>query len=152
MFKHFKYKVIPVDLKERVYLEGKHSFTLGTRRRHNPYLSNNLALATIWWTGWDTGNEESSTSSKPGEIKPKKVSENNANNTRSRDGAMTTKVMTEEITQAQREHAYVEGEIAFNEGVPRVSNPYPRSSPTLQQVWINGWDHSRRIKKQEIRH
>jgi hypothetical protein len=59
MYKHFKYKVIPEDLKTRVYAEGKEAFQVGTRRAHNPYATSNLALATIWWHGWDTGNEES---------------------------------------------------------------------------------------------
>jgi hypothetical protein len=58
MYKHFRYKVIPGDLKARVYTEGKEAFNAGTRRAHNPYAANNLALATIWWHGWDTENEE----------------------------------------------------------------------------------------------
>ena len=62
MFKHFKYKVIPGDLKERVYIEGKEAFSIGTQRGHNPYAANNLALATIWWHGWDTGKEKEQSS------------------------------------------------------------------------------------------
>ena len=58
MYKHFKYKVIPGDLKARVYSEGEEAFYRGTQRGHNPYTANNLALATIWWHGWDTGEEE----------------------------------------------------------------------------------------------
>jgi hypothetical protein len=54
------------------------------------------------------------------------------------------------ITHAQREKVYVEGELAFEEGNRRVSNPYALSSPTLEQVWMNGWDHRRRIKKGKI--
>jgi hypothetical protein len=59
MYKHFKYKVIPGDLKTRVYTEGKEAFNVGTRRANNPYAASNLALATLWWHGWDTENEES---------------------------------------------------------------------------------------------
>ena len=65
---------------------------------------------------------------------------------------MTIRVdLSGEITHAQRERAYAEGEKAFIEGTPRVSNPYKKSSPILEQVWMNGWDHSRRVKKREIR-
>ncbi len=65
---------------------------------------------------------------------------------------MTTKEkMSEEITHTERERAYAEGETAFKEGTPRVRNPYTKNSPTLEQVWMNGWDHGRRIKKREIR-
>jgi ribosome modulation factor len=64
---------------------------------------------------------------------------------------MTTKVnIFEEITHAQRERAYKEGEKAFKEGTQRLSNPYTKSSPILEQVWMNGWDHGRRIKKREV--
>jgi hypothetical protein len=63
---------------------------------------------------------------------------------------MTTKVdMPDEITHAQRERAYVEGEQAFEQGVWRTHNPYAASSPTLEQVWRNGWDHGRRIRKRD---
>jgi hypothetical protein len=51
------------------------------------------------------------------------------------------------ITHAQRESAYAEGELAFQQGERRVCNPYAAASPTLEQVWWNGWDHSRRIDK-----
>ena len=61
MYKHYKYKAIPGDLKTRVYIEGKEAFNVGMRRAHNPYAASNLALATIWWHGWDTENEESNT-------------------------------------------------------------------------------------------
>jgi hypothetical protein len=57
------------------------------------------------------------------------------------------RVSDETITHSQRESAYVEGELAFEIGKWRVCNPYTASSPTLEQVWINGWDHGRRIKK-----
>lgn len=73
MFKHFKYKVIPGDLKEKVYVEGKEAFNLGRLRGHNPYVGNNLALATIWWHGWDTGDEQSNTLKKSGGNKSKKA-------------------------------------------------------------------------------
>lgn len=59
MFRHFRYKAIPVDLKAKVYVEGKEAFNFGRQRGHNPYTRHNLALATIWWHGWDTGHEES---------------------------------------------------------------------------------------------
>jgi hypothetical protein len=55
----------------------------------------------------------------------------------------------EDITLAQREYVYDEGERAFKEGKWRVCNPYSASSPTLEQVWMNGWDHGRRIKKSD---
>ncbi len=58
--------------------------------------------------------------------------------------------MSEEITHTERERAYAEGEKAFMEGSLRVHNPYTKNSPTLEQVWMNGWDHGRRIKKREI--
>ena len=51
------------------------------------------------------------------------------------------------ITLVQREGAYVEGELAFKAGTWRSSNPYVTSSPTLEQVWWNGWDHGRRRGK-----
>ncbi len=56
-----------------------------------------------------------------------------------------------EITHAERDSVYVEGEHAFLEGQWRVSNPYAAISTTLEQVWTNGWDHGRRIKKREDR-
>jgi len=56
-----KYKVpsIPAAQKEMIYSEGKQAFTNGEHRSYNPYAANNLALAAIWWNGWDTGEEES---------------------------------------------------------------------------------------------
>ena len=64
---------------------------------------------------------------------------------------MTTKVtLSEEITHAQREKVYAEGERAFEQGVWRTQNPYAANSPTLGQVWLNGWDHGRRKKKRQI--
>ncbi len=53
----------------------------------------------------------------------------------------------ENITYVQRERVYVEGELAFDERQPRVCNPYAAGSPTLEQIWWNGWDHGRRRKK-----
>lgn len=55
----------------------------------------------------------------------------------------------DDISLAQREGVFAEGERAFKEGKWRVSNPYTASSPTLEQVWMNGWDHGRRIRKTE---
>jgi len=56
-----KYKVasIPAAEKASTYSEGKQAFMKGKRRGYNPYAANNLTLATIWWNGWDTGEEES---------------------------------------------------------------------------------------------
>jgi hypothetical protein len=58
-----KYKVpkIPAAQKVIIYDEGKQAFTQGQNRGYNPYTSNNLAFAAIWWNGWDTGEEESNT-------------------------------------------------------------------------------------------
>jgi hypothetical protein len=58
-------------------------------------------------------------------------------------------VSEETVTHSQRESAYAEGELAFETGMCRVRNPYTTSSPTLEQVWMNGWDHGRRIRKSE---
>jgi len=55
----------------------------------------------------------------------------------------------ENITYAQRESVYVEGELAFKQGQPRVCNPYAPGSPTLEQIWWNGWDRGRRRKQRE---
>ncbi len=55
----------------------------------------------------------------------------------------------ERITYAQRESVYVEGELAFKERQSRVCNPYAAGSPTLEQIWWNGWDHGRRRKQRE---
>ncbi len=55
-----KYRIpfIPDAERKRVYTEGKRAFQEGQRRSYNPYSANNLALAAIWWNGWDTGEEE----------------------------------------------------------------------------------------------
>ena len=53
-----KIATIPAAQKAVVYSEGKQAFTEGQRRSSNPYAAHNLALATIWWNGWDTGEEE----------------------------------------------------------------------------------------------
>jgi hypothetical protein len=50
---------IPVAQKAIIYAEGKQAFAKGEHRGYNPYSSNNLSLAAIWWNGWDTGEEES---------------------------------------------------------------------------------------------
>jgi hypothetical protein len=55
----YKHKTIATTLKASVYAEGQHAFKKGLHRAYNPYTANNLALATIWWNGWDTGEEES---------------------------------------------------------------------------------------------
>jgi ribosome modulation factor len=104
-----------------VKLEGRKAFEDGKPRGYNPYIKINLEFASIWWNGWDAAQVERKTRG---------------------NGSL-------EITHTQREHAYLEGELAFEEGKPRVVNPYTASSPILEQVWMNGWDHGRRIKKTE---
>ena len=56
-----KYRIasIPVAQKDLIYSEGKQAFAKGEHRGYNPYAATNLALAAIWWNGWDTGEEES---------------------------------------------------------------------------------------------
>ena len=58
----------------------------------------------------------------------------------------------ENIKHVKRESVYVEGELGFKEGRWRRDNPYASISPTLKQVWWNGWDNGRRIKQGEDRH
>jgi|WetSurMetagenome_2_1015567.scaffolds.fasta_scaffold890302_2 hypothetical protein len=113
-------KVIHVTRAD-VKLEGRKAYEDGKYRGHNPYIKLNPEFALIWWNGWDAAQMESK---KKG------------------NGSV-------EITHTQRENAYLEGELAFEEGKPRVVNPYTSSSPILEQVWMNGWDHGRRIKKTE---
>ena len=55
----YKFASIPAAQKASTYSEGKQAFTIGKHRGYNPYAANNLTLATIWWNGWDTGEEES---------------------------------------------------------------------------------------------
>lgn len=110
--------IIPLTRKD-VLLEGRRAFEDGKIRGYNPYIRRNQEFALIWWNGWDAAQAE----------RKKK-----ANNSM-------------EITHSQRERAYAEGELAFEEGKPRVVNPYTASSPILEQVWMNGWDHGRRIGK-----
>lgn len=58
--------------------------------------------------------------------------------------------MTDEnLTHIQRESVYAEGKRAFEAGQQRRNNPYTASSPSLEQIWWNGWDHSRRKKQRE---
>ncbi len=54
----YKYRSIPQVQTKGVYAEGKQAFNEGKRRGANPYTANNVALAAIWWHGWDTGEEE----------------------------------------------------------------------------------------------
>ena len=53
------------------------------------------------------------------------------------------------ITLAQRERVFAEGERAFREGIARLFNPYSASSSTLEQIWWNGWNQGRRRKRKE---
>jgi ribosome modulation factor len=106
-------------MRKDVFLEGRKAFEDGKLRGSNPYIKRNQELTSTWWNGWDAAQVE----------KQKKANS------------------SAEITHAQRERAYVEGELAFEEGVPRVFNPYTASSPILEQVWMNGWDHGRKIGK-----
>ena len=55
----------------------------------------------------------------------------------------------ENITLAQRERVFAEGERAFREGIWRLSNPYSASNSTLEQIWWNGWNQGRRRKQKE---
>jgi hypothetical protein len=112
--------VIHVTRKD-VHLEGRKAFEDGKLRGYNPYIRVNQEFALIWWAGWDAA-----------QVEGKKKGNSYV-----------------EITHTQRERAYLEGELAFEERKPRVVNPYTASSPILEQVWMNGWDHGRRIKKTE---
>ena len=60
-------------------------------------------------------------------------------------------MINDDTPLAQREVVYVEGERAFQEGKWRSCNPYTASSSILEQVWINGWDHGRRLNQLEER-
>ena len=53
------------------------------------------------------------------------------------------------ITLAQRERVFAEGERAFREGIWRLFNPYSAGNSTLEQVWWNGWSQGRRRKQKE---
>ena len=110
--------IVPPTRKD-VLLEGRRAFEDGKLRGSNPYIKRNQEFALIWWNGWDAAQGE----------KRKKANSSG------------------EITHEQRERAYAEGELAFKGGMPRVGNPYTASSPILEQVWMNGWDHGRRIGK-----
>ena len=112
--------IVPRTRKD-VLIEGRRAFEAGMLRGANPYIKRNQEFALIWWNGWDAAQVE----------RKKKVNSSG------------------EITHEQRERAYVEGELAFKGGLPRVVNPYTANSPILEQVWMNGWDHGRRIKKAE---
>ena len=55
----FKVAIVPAAQKVVIRAEGKQAFMEGQRRGYNPYTAHNLALAAIWWNGWDTTEEES---------------------------------------------------------------------------------------------
>lgn len=57
----YRFKAIPKAQTANIHAEGKRAFMEGRHRAHNPYAATNLALATIWWNGWDTGEEERQT-------------------------------------------------------------------------------------------
>lgn len=67
----YRYRAIPKIDTANIYAEGKRAFTEGQHRAYNPYSASNLALAAIWWNGWDTGEEEREDKSetKPGSSK-----------------------------------------------------------------------------------
>jgi hypothetical protein len=56
----FKFDSTPAEQKAVTFAEGKQAFTEGQQRSYNPHTAHNLQLATIWWQGWDTGEEEES--------------------------------------------------------------------------------------------
>ena len=60
-------------------------------------------------------------------------------------GTLTTKAdTTEEITHAQRERVYAEGEKAFEEGIWRVNNPY---AANVNQMYCQFRTPSAEVKK-----
>ena len=61
----YRYRAIPKIQTANIYAEGKRAFTERQHRADNPYTKTNLAFATIWWNGWDTGQEERETYQKP---------------------------------------------------------------------------------------
>jgi len=61
----YRYIAIPKIQIENIYAEGKRAFTEDQHRAYNPYAKTNLALAAIWWNGWDTGEEEREALQKP---------------------------------------------------------------------------------------
>lgn len=54
--------------KQLVYAEGKLAFADGMRRRSNPYRNIHIELASSWWQGWDTAEEESHTDQRNSEV------------------------------------------------------------------------------------
>ena len=61
----YRYRTIPKLDTANIYAEGKLAFKEGWQRGYNPYRATNLALAAIWWNGWDTGEEECEAEQKP---------------------------------------------------------------------------------------
>jgi hypothetical protein len=61
----YRHRAIPKIDTANIYAEGKRAFSEGQQRGHNPYRATNLALAAIWWNGWDTGEEEREAKQKP---------------------------------------------------------------------------------------
>ena len=61
----YRYRAIPTIQTGHIYDEGKRAFTEGQQRAYNPYAKTNLALAAIWWNGWDTAEEEREAHQKP---------------------------------------------------------------------------------------
>ena len=54
--------------KQLVYAEGKLAFAGGMRRRSNPYRNIHIELASSWWQGCDTAEEESHTDQRNSEV------------------------------------------------------------------------------------
>jgi hypothetical protein len=70
----YRYRAIPKIETANIYTEGKLAFKEGLQRGYNPYRATNLALAAIWWNGWDTGEEEREAEQKPQRQSAVKVS------------------------------------------------------------------------------
>ena len=66
----YRYRTIPKLDTANIYAEGKLAFKEGRQRGYNPYRATNLALAAIWWNGWDTGEEESTVVRPRAKMKP----------------------------------------------------------------------------------
>lgn len=61
----YRYRALPKIYTANIYAEGKRAFREGQHRADNPYAITSLALADIWWNGWDKGEEEREADQKP---------------------------------------------------------------------------------------